>query len=157
MTLRRSAFLAGTILLILACGGADDGTFNQVAEDLAAVEPAAAQAGSWPATNQGVCQMLSDCGCSEYASVQDCLGQLGPNLSSIGSGVHGCIVGQDCASMCNGGGVSCVNSAAAQSSADSKRAHDINMEIIGNFPTGGNCPSGQTQVVDSSGRFLRCQ
>lgn len=122
-----------------------------------AAPASAARTGGWSASIEGVCQMESDCGCLEKGTVDACVASLRRNDAVFTSSVLSCIVTQNCAEMCGGGGSSCVQAGAqAQMGAEAAR-HQMMNGIINNYPSGGNCPSGQTEVVDAQGRFVRCR
>lgn len=151
-------------LLACMCGGpADPGPVEatptwapaEAAPEAPAVEAPAA--GGWSASIRGVCEMERDCNCLEKATVDACEESLNKSAAAFDAGVLTCIVTQSCASMCGGGGVRCIEEGYQRMSAASAAQHQMNMAIINNYPGGGPCPSGMTQEVDASGRFLRCR
>lgn len=115
----------------------------------------AARTGGWSASIEGVCQREADCGCLETESIEACVASLPRREAVLPSSVLGCIVTQSCSDWCGGGGVRGVEAgAAAQSRAESARHRTMN-GIINTYPSGGNCPTAQAQVVDAQGRFVR--
>lgn len=137
-----------------------------IAAEAARVEAAVAEAegaaeaggAARPVSIAGVCGRQADCGCAEHPSVEDCAAALEANAARVLTpDVLACILAQPCAEMCGGGAVRCVEAGAAAQSAAMKAQHDLTMEIIGNYPTGGSCARGQTEVRDHAGNFLRCQ
>lgn len=119
--------------------------------------PSANERGGWPASITGVCEMEATCGCLEKATVEACAASLGRSASVFTPDVLACIVGQSCPDMCGGGAVACVERGAARQSAQLRADHETRMGILDNFPNGGPCANGQTQVTDSRGAFLRCE
>ncbi len=162
------AFATGLLLLGCMCGGPGDATLapsapvavgGPAAEPAIPVPPppAAPEPSGWPASIEGICRMEADCGCLEKESVAACAASLEKSASVFTSDVTACIVGQSCAEMCGGGGVRCVNDGAARQMAAERARHEAVMGVMNNYPSGGPCPTGQTQVVDSRGGFVRCQ
>lgn len=141
--MRRAVLPATVVAWSLACGTGD------------VVEPSSGVAGgdvfaatTFPATAEGACSLQAQCGCTGE-SYESCVTSLG----GMSSTVYQCIVAQDCTTFCAGGGVACVN---ADSEA-SRLGHELRMDIINNYPTGGACSAGQREVRDVSGAFLYCQ
>jgi len=141
-----------------AVGAAVEPSGEQVASEAAPVSATVVPAvGGWAASIRGVCEMGRDCGCPEKETVEACETSLGASATAFDAGVLTCIVTLPCAEMCGGGGVRCIEEGAARMSAESAAQHQLNMQIINNYPSGGNCPSGMTTEVDAAGRFVRCR
>ena len=152
-----SSRLAACLLLLTSLGCLCGAPEEALELDTLDVAEAPAGAGSWSADIEGICQMEADCGCLEKATVEDCAASLAKSAIVFTDDVNRCIVTQSCTSMCGGGAVRCVNDGAARQSAAESARHQAVMGIMENYPSGGPCANGPTQVVDSSGAFLRCQ
>lgn len=113
--------------------------------------------GGWAPTIDGICQMEADCGCLEKESVAACAASLQKSAVVFSDDVNTCIVTQSCPAMCGGGAVRCVEEGTSRKMAAEQARHEAVMGVMQNFPNGGPCANGQTQVVDSRGGFVRCQ
>lgn len=150
--MRLVASLALLATLALACGG--DGGPTQDAEWEGASTSTAAVAESYPATAAGVCQQWQACGCLSDP-MDTCLSVMGGE--GMNGSIHSCIVSQGCGSCADAVGHACIQEYYAAASAASRAAHETTMDIINNYPTGGNCSAGQSAVYGADGSFLRCQ
>lgn len=137
-------------LLALACGG--DGS-TTTSTDPGPTETVAA-AGAYPASPEGVCMQWQACNCLDDP-MDTCLRVMGGE--GMNGVIHGCIVQAGCGSCQDAVSRGCIDSYYAAASAASRAEHETTMDIIGNYPTGGNCAAGQTAVYDAGGAFVRCQ
>jgi hypothetical protein len=167
---RLPLLLASSLLTIFvlacACGsGSGDGVdFDADApeastasapEGATASPTAAATDGrGFPATAEGVCDMWQACSCLNDP-MSACLSTLrGPGFDGE---VLGCIAAQGCTACDDTVSKGCIDSVYGARSARSAAEHETTMGIIENYPTGGNCSSGQREVRDRNGNFIRCQ
>lgn len=145
-------------LLALACGGdpsaPSEGLTSPSPTASAPVSsPVAVRPGAYPASAEGVCQMWSACGCLTDP-MSACLSTM--TGEGMNASIHSCIVQAGCGACNDAVSLACINDHYAAASAASRAQHERNMEIINNYPQGGNCSGGLSPVYQG-GVFIGCR